>query len=174
MFKIKSVPGLMWFLWLPLLFVIDQLSKRYVLQHISFGDIYPVIPGLQFIFARNHGIAFSLLSQRGSFMQMGLLCFIILICLTIAWMLAKTPTHEKWSGFSLVFILGGAIGNLYDRFSHGYVIDFIDCYIGSWHWYTFNLADSFITIGALMLIKTILFSSTSAPSPSSSSSSPQR
>ena len=55
-------------------------------------------------------------------------------------------------------ILGGALGNLCDRFWHGYVVDFIDFYIRQWHWYTFNLADSFITIGAIIMFITLFFS----------------
>ena len=84
--------------------------------------------------------------------------FIIVIALTIMTWLAKTPPKDKWSGIALVGILGGALGNLCDRMWHGYVVDFIDLSVGPWHWYTFNIADSFITVGAIVMMLTIMLS----------------
>jgi len=156
----KSMPGLKWFWWLPLFFLIDQISKWLVLKNISYGETVALFPSLQLTLAHNHGIAFSMLSTQQTFGQIALISFIVLICAAISVWLAKTPMEEKWSGFSLALILGGALGNLCDRIWHGYVVDFIDFYVQSWHWYTFNIADAFITIGALMSIKTVLFAPT--------------
>jgi len=152
-------PGLKWFIWIPLILISDQLSKWMIFKHLSFSEIVSVIPGFNLTFAQNHGIAFSLMNNKIGLTHIALVLFIVLITVLIAFWLAKTPTSDKVTGISFVFILGGALGNLCDRFSHGYVIDFIDLYIGSTHWYTFNLADSFITIGAVMMILSILFSS---------------
>ena len=151
-------PGLKWLWWVPLLFALDVGSKWLILQRLSLGETMYALPNIQFTLAYNHGIAFSLFNQHEMMGRIILICFIMLISLGIAVWLVKTPMSEKWSGFSLSLILGGALGNLFDRIYYGYVIDFIDFHIHSWHWYTFNLADSFITIGAIMSIKTILFS----------------
>lgn len=154
---LKGCPGLKWFLGVIPLFLLDQLSKWLVLENITWTKPITVMPGLQLIRAYNYGVAFSLLNQQIPWMQLGLLCFIVGICLFVAVWLVKTPLTDKWSGVALTMVLGGALGNLCDRLWHGYVVDFIDFYMGTWHWYTFNLADAFITLGAVMLIKTILF-----------------
>ncbi|MFI4937381.1 MAG: signal peptidase II [Candidatus Berkiellales bacterium] len=150
-------PGIGWLLWVPLVFLLDQISKWLILHYLTFGEIVPIFPGLKFILAHNHGIAFSFFNQQSGLMPLVLLAVIIMICLVMGIWLIKTPMDDRYSGIGLVLIFGGALGNLFDRFYHGFVIDFIDCYIGHWHWYTFNLADSFVTIGALLMIKTIMF-----------------
>ena len=68
----------------------------------------------------------------------------------------KTEQYCKWTLSSYALILGGALGNLIDRLSHGYVIDFIDFHIGDWHFATFNIADSAITVGAILLAAILL------------------
>ncbi len=152
-----KIVGLQWFWSVPILFILDQVSKWWVLTHVSFGEKLAIMPSLNVTMAHNRGIAFSLFSQRAVIGQIVLISFIILICACVAVWLAKTPLKDKWSGISLSLILGGALGNLCDRLWHGYVIDFIDFYINTLHWYTFNLADCFITVGAIMSIKTVLF-----------------
>lgn len=153
----KNMPGITWFWTIMPLFLIDQLSKYWVLTHLTMGEFVQLVPGLNVTLAHNRGIAFSLLSQKPTWGQTALIILIIGICSFIGGWLAKTPFKDKWNGISLSLILGGALGNLCDRIWHGYVIDFIDFYLNSWHWYTFNLADSFITIGAIMMTKTIFF-----------------
>ncbi|MGD9592075.1 MAG: signal peptidase II [Candidatus Berkiella sp.] len=153
-----SMVGLKWFWAIPLLFALDQLSKYWVLTHVTMGEIFQLCPSLNIILAHNSGVAFSLFASKPAWGQMVLLALIILICTFVAIWLAKTPTKEKYNGIALSLILGGALGNLSDRIWHGYVIDFIDFYINTWHWYTFNLADTFITMGALMMAKTVIFS----------------
>ncbi|MBI2792582.1 MAG: signal peptidase II [Gammaproteobacteria bacterium] len=155
----KKLPGLKWFWFLPLYFALDVGSKWLVLQKLSLGESTQVFSWLNFTLAYNRGIAFSLLSNHELIGKIFLISFIVVICIGVAVWLAKTPTNDKWSGFSLSLILGGALGNLFDRLYYGYVIDFIDFHIQHWHWYTFNLADCFITIGAIMSIKTVLLSS---------------
>lgn len=154
----KSFPGIKWLMWVPIVFLLDQLSKWFVLYHIAVGESLKLFPGLHLIQAHNHGIAFSLFNNQAQLNQILLLLGIVLISAFVAVLLLKTAYEDKFAGVSLVLIFGGALGNLCDRIWHGYVIDFIDFYVGSWHWYTFNLADSFITIGALMMVTTIIFS----------------
>ncbi len=150
-----SLVGLKWFWTAPVLFLLDQLSKYWVLTHITFGENYPLFPSLNLTLAHNRGVAFSLFASKPAWGQVVLIVFIVFICAFIAGWLAKTPTKDKWNGIALSLVFGGALGNLCDRIWHGYVIDFIDFYINSWHWYTFNLADTFITIGALMMAKAV-------------------
>ena len=85
-------------------------------------------------------------------------CLVTLIIVIVVIFLSQNRRNEKWNKAALALILGGALGNLIDRIVYGHVIDFIDCYYKQWHWYTFNLADCFITIGALMTIKSLIFS----------------
>lgn len=151
------LPGLKWFLWVPFIFLFDQISKWLVVQQLAMGQTKEVLPGLQLVLAHNYGIAFSLFQQQNNLGKFLLIITIVAISLFIALGLAKTSSQEKWTGWALTFILGGALGNLADRFRYGYVIDFIDCSIKGWHWYTFNLADVFISLGAAMLVKNILF-----------------
>lgn len=159
MLKLKNYGWLGWFFLIAALVAIDQLSKLWVVSNLNAYDVLPILPSLQFILAANKGIAFSFLSNSQPLMQIGLIVFILAICLILGYMLIKTPREDLWSRWSLALMLGGALGNLSDRIVHGHVIDFIDFYIGQWHWYTFNLADVFITFGALMMAKT-LFSPT--------------
>ncbi len=142
-----------------LVFLLDQGSKWLILRHLSFREVVPVIPGFKLTLAYNPGVAFSLFNSKVGLIPLLLTVFVSLICISIAFWLMKTPKNDKWTSYALAFILGGALGNLYDRIAYGHVIDFIDTYIYTWHWYTFNVADSFITLGALMMFKTILFSS---------------
>lgn len=156
MFNKGKVVGLAWFIGVPFVVLCDQLSKMWALAHLSSHTPLNVMPGVQCILAENRGMAFSLLDKQDGTTSTLLLGIIgALIVMLLVW-LARTPLSQKISGIALVSILGGAIGNLCDRIWHGYVVDFIDFSIGSWHWYTFNIADSFITIGALMMIIEIL------------------
>lgn len=150
-------PGLKWFWFIPVIFLLDQGSKWFIVKHLSYRELLAVIPSLNFTLTYNPGVAFSLFDQQIGWVPLLLTLFVSLIALMVAYWLSKTPWNEKWNGFALAFILGGALGNLYDRIAYGHVIDFIDFYIQHWHFYTFNIADSFITVGAMMMIKASLF-----------------
>ena len=157
MFKKHTYPGVGWLKWVPLVFISDQLSKWWVLTHLAPYESVSVMPGIQFILAQNRGVAFSLFDKHDGSTSGFLLLFILALTLMLLVWLVRTPPAEKWGGIALVAILGGALGNGCDRIWHGYVVDFIDLSIGRWHWYTFNIADSFITVGAVIMIVTILF-----------------
>lgn len=147
-----------WFLFSALLLLLDQVSKWWVINHVSVGEFVALFPSLSLTLTYNTGIAFSLLSQQAMLGKILLISFVSIISTIIAIWLAKTPKEETWNKVALAMILGGALGNLCDRIVYGHVIDFIDFYYKNWHWYTFNLADAFITIGALMTIKSLIFS----------------
>jgi signal peptidase II len=148
----KNTNSLPW-LWLSVLIIIlDQMSKLLVLHFITFNQPIAITPFFNLVLAHNPGAAFSFLAQQGGWQGwlFGIIAILVSGCL-IYW-LYKLPSKQTWLAIALALIIGGALGNLCDRVIHGYVIDFLDFYIGNWHWPAFNLADSTISIGAVMLI----------------------
>lgn len=135
--------------------VLDQLTKFYAVQELALYQPHPVFPGFNFTLMHNTGAAFSLLNQVGSWFFIVLASAVSLFI--VVWMYSL-PTSKRWLFFALAFVLGGALGNLWDRVTLGYVIDFIDVSLSflPWRifnpWPAFNIADSAIFIGAIMLI----------------------
>ncbi len=121
---------------------------RPTFEMLELQEKITIIPGcLQFIYAENRGAAFSMLYGKT-----GLLSVISFVAsIGIIWFWLSLPKTEKWGRIALAMLLGGAIGNLIDRYFRGYVVDFIDAYIGESHWPTFNIADSLICVGATIL-----------------------
>jgi len=139
---------------------LDQISKGIIIRTIALYDRIPVIDGFfNLVHIRNKGIAFGLLNSPdhslGFFVQVPA---IILALAIIGWWLAKLSDKDNLLLWGLALIMGGAIGNLIDRFRHQAVIDFLDFHIGSYAWPAFNLADSAITVGAICLGIVFLFS----------------
>ncbi len=133
--------------------LLDQWSKWLVEAHLPQGATIPILKScLNFIHVKNTGIAFSLFATHGNLLgslalsAMGLGALVI-----IGLYFWRTQEEAKLLLSSLCLILGGAVGNLVDRFFRGEVTDFIDFYIGSYHWYTFNVADSAITVGIVLM-----------------------
>jgi signal peptidase II len=107
----------------------------------------------------NYGAAFSFLNNQGG-VQIWLfagLALVVGVFITV-WMLRLT-VEKKMLGIALSFVLGGAVGNLIDRVLYGYVVDFIDVHVGAWHWPAFNVADSAICLGAVLIVYDALFCS---------------
>ena len=100
----------------------------------------------------NTGAAFSFLSDAGGWQRWFFAVLAAIVSIVIALWMARLKKHEMMLGIALALILGGAIGNLIDRIAYGYVIDFLDVYYQSWHWPVFNVADSAITLGVILLI----------------------
>ena len=122
---------------------IDQLTKKLIDTYIvEFTGIIEVFPFLNIVNIRNKGAAFGILAGMGNVFFISI--SVIAIIIMVIYLIKITVPGEKLA-FSL--ILGGAAGNLIDRVIHGSVIDFIDFYIGNWHWPAFNVADSALTIG---------------------------
>ena len=140
-------------LWLSVLVVIlDQLSKIFVAEHLAFKPPMELTSWLNFVLAHNTGAAFSFLGDAGGWQRwfFAVLASVVSIVL-IVW-ISRLPKKACWLACSLALILGGAVGNLIDRVRFGYVIDFIDFHIGTWHFATFNIADCAISIGAVMML----------------------
>jgi signal peptidase II len=152
MLKEKNLIGIFRALSLVVIVLLDQVSKYWVTQNIHHGDEINIIPGFKFILAYNYGVAFSIFNDGKGDYSNYLLIFASFITGAILIWLFKTPKKEKYLSLGLIFIAGGAIGNILDRVQHGFVVDFIDIYFNNWHWPTFNIADSFITVGAIFAL----------------------
>lgn len=145
--------GRMKWLWLSLLvIVLDQLTKLTVDNFMQLYSSIAVLPSLSLTYVHNTGAAFSFLSQAGGWQRWLFSGLAIAVCIGITLWLSRLKRHETMLAVALVLVLGGAAGNLIDRIAYGYVIDFIDVYYGDWHWPAFNVADSAITVGVILLI----------------------
>ena len=150
----KDTPlGMLHWLWLTLLIIIlDQLSKQVASAMLQLYQPIPVMPLFNFTLAHNYGAAFSFLSDAGGWQRYALAIVALVTSIGITVWLKRLPKDDPWMAVSLSLILGGAIGNLYDRVVLGYVVDFLDFYWNVSHFPAFNIADSAITIGAVMML----------------------
>ena len=134
--------------------VADQITKWWALHGLRFGEAVPVIPGFfSLTLVMNPGLAFGMLGgvPEAFRWMVGLLSIgAVLILAVIAARLL--PTGGPWTRLALGLIFGGAAGNLIDRLRFGAVVDYLDFYVGAYHWPAFNVADCGITIGAVLLI----------------------
>jgi signal peptidase II len=137
---------------------LDQASKFAVEKYTSIGSLDVLIPGvLNLVHTSNPGVAFGLLADSPTpWLSSVLILFSVAVIALLLWLLA-TGRAGGWLGQTgLALILGGAAGNVFDRFLRHSVTDFIDFHIGSHHWYTFNLADSAIVVGASLVVLELL------------------
>jgi signal peptidase II len=139
-------------------FVLDRLTKWLIETHVSFADTWRVVPGFfDIVHSQNRGVAFGLFNDGASNWSTGLLSlFSIVAVLVIAALLWNAGRLDRLSLAGLSLILGGAAGNLFDRIAWGRVTDFLEFYIGDYHWPTFNVADSAIVIGSSLLLIELL------------------
>lgn len=148
-----------WFLLATAIIVCDQASKAVVLSHVEFGHTQAITSYLNLVLVGNPGAAFSFLASAGGWQRWFFTILSLAVAIFISVMLVRNKPnqhgkkpHSNLLCTALAFLLGGAIGNLIDRIRFGYVIDFIDVHVSSWHWPAFNLADSAITLGAILII----------------------
>jgi len=132
--------------------LLDQCTKLLADALLVLHQQVVLVPGLALFKAYNPGAAFSFLSDASGWQRwfFVVLAFIV-IGVLLVW-LQRLSAEEKATSLALALILGGAAGNLIDRLVYGHVIDFIDVYYGSWHWPAFNVADSAISVGAVLLL----------------------
>ena len=138
------------------IFLSDRISKIYILKKAELEsgvDIY-LTPYLNLYLVWNKGIAFGLLSFNENLIYQSISLIILIICIVIFIMIIKSNGLKK---YSLISVLGGALGNFFDRIYYSAVPDFIDFHVGNFHWFIFNVADMFITIGVICLILDELF-----------------
>ena len=142
-------------LWLVLalaLCLLDQLTKWLASVHLEYAVPVAVVPGFNLTLLHNTGAAFSLFNDADGWQRWLFSGIAVVVGVVVVVWLSLLRETERWAPCALALILGGAVGNLIDRLHHGYVIDFIQIYYERWSWPAFNLADSAITVGALMLI----------------------
>jgi signal peptidase II len=140
-------------LWLSLLAVIlDQASKLAIAGSMQLYQSIEIVPYFNLTYVHNTGAAFSFLSEAGGWQRWFFAGLALVISVVIAVWLARLKRHETLLAVALSLILGGAIGNLIDRLAYGYVIDFLDVYYQTWHWPAFNIADSAITLGVILML----------------------
>jgi signal peptidase II len=139
--------------------VADRASKWLVARSIPLHESVSVLPGVfRLTHVQNSGAAFGLFAESPSEWKVALLILFSMLALVVVSALLWKNSHRITStGVGLALILGGAVGNLWDRLLSGHVVDFFDFYLGSYHWPAFNIADSAIVIGALLLVSEILF-----------------
>ncbi len=136
-----------------LVIALDQLTKWIVLSHLQPYQPLPVIPGvLNWTLAFNTGAAFSFLADAGGWQRWGFSALAVVICSVLAVWLARTPRADWRSALPLSLVIGGALGNMIDRLRFGHVTDFIQLfYWPDQPWPAFNVADSAICVGAVLL-----------------------
>ena len=137
-------------------FLLDQITKILIIKNISDSQFIVINSFLNIVNFKNHGAAFSFLSNAGGW-QRYFLSIVALIASVFIIFLIKKHKNEFFTVFGLSLILGGALGNLYDRISLGYVIDFLYFHYQTFYWPAFNIADSSICLGAGILIYETFF-----------------
>lgn len=138
--------------WLSLFIVLlDQSSKYAIMHFLALYESYPIFPFFNLTLTYNTGAAFSFLSEQPVLAFWAFTSIALIMSVVILIWLYRLPANRPWSACAFALVLGGALGNVIDRFVHGYVIDFLDFYYQGWHFAAFNLADSAICVGAGML-----------------------
>jgi len=147
-----------------LIVVLDQATKWLVNNNIKLNEGIVVLPGFfRLTNVQNTGAAFGLFADSASEWKVSILVvFSVLALVVVSALLWKNSHAITSTGVGLSLILGGAIGNLWDRLVFKHVVDFFDFFLGSYHWPAFNIADSAIVLGALLLVAEILFAKTPA------------
>ena len=141
------------FLWLPLLvIVLDQLSKIIAVKYLFGKPAVEILPFFNFSLAFNTGAAFGFLHNSSGWQNIFFISIALAVSAVIFYMAIKLGPKDKWELTGLMLVLGGALGNVIDRIRLQKVVDFLDFYVNNWHFPTFNIADSAITIGAIILI----------------------
>ncbi|WP_321276008.1 signal peptidase II [Thiomicrorhabdus indica] len=145
-------------LWIAVLVIIfDHITKYLAVTNLTFGEPVPVIDHLNWTLAYNYGAAFSFLADMDGWQRWFFVVLAFGMTVFMLWWLKKLPNKITTEVVALNLVIGGAIGNVIDRILEGRVTDFIDFYIGSWHYATFNIADIAISVGAFLLIYSEFF-----------------
>ena len=159
------------FLIAAVVLLLDRLAKWAVASNIPLHDSITIIPGcFRLTHVENTGAAFGLFAESTAQWKVGALVSFSVIALVIVSALLWKNSHAlSTTTIGLSLILGGATGNLWDRMMTGHVVDFLDFYLGSYHWPAFNVADSAIVIGAILLVSEIVFAKSGSEAVKSSS-----
>jgi len=140
-----------WFILAAAIVALDQLTKWAVLENFAYGERRSVTAFLNLVLVYNKGAAFSMLADAPGWQTPLLIVFALVAAGLVSWLIVRNP-GKRLLCLGLALILGGALGNLIDRLRFGHVVDFLDFHALGWHWPAFNVADSGITVGAVLLI----------------------
>ena len=152
-FSLRGILG--YLVIIALIFILDRVSKVKIINHQENNDGSLFINDyLNFDLIWNTGIGFGLFSQNANIYYHGISLLIFLVIIFLSYLICKASFYDR-NLYSL--ILGGALGNFYDRLFYFAVPDFIDIHVNDYHWFTFNIADIFITLGVILLISQDLF-----------------
>ena len=139
-------------LWISLVvLVIDQITKQAITASFQYGESKYIFSWFNLVLAHNSGAAFSFLASASGWQREFFIVLTTIISCVLLWMLKSNSTNRMLS-IALALVLGGAFGNLYDRVQYGYVIDFVQWHVAGYYWPAFNVADSAICLGAVMLV----------------------
>jgi signal peptidase II len=143
-----------WTRWLALsalVVALDLATKAWVSAAFQYGEVRPVLPFFNLVLVHNTGAAFSFLAGAGGWQRWFFMGVSIVVSIAIVWMLRRHH-GERLMATALALVLGGALGNLYDRVTIGQVVDFVQLHAAGYYWPAFNVADSAISIGVVLLI----------------------
>ena len=139
--------------WLSVVVVLlDQLTKQLATASLNYAEPVAVMPLFNLTLVHNTGAAFSFLAQAGGWQRWFFAIIAVVVSVGLLYWVRKLEQDKHWEAVGLSLVLGGAVGNLWDRVAYGYVVDFLDFYYAAWHWPAFNVADISIFIGAAILI----------------------
>lgn len=140
-------------IWLAIVIVVfDQLTKYIASTSLELHQPLAVMPMFNWTLMHNPGAAFSFLANEDGWQRWFFATIAVVVSVVIFLWIKKLEQHEKWQAIALALILGGAVGNVIDRIWLGYVVDFIQIYYQQWYWPAFNIADSAISIGVVMIV----------------------
>ena len=148
----RTRPSLNWFLLTVAVIVVDQYTKRLITARFELFDRVAVLPFFDLVRLHNTGAAFSFLANASGWQNWFFTGVALLVSGLILWWFFRQPPERIVVPLGLVLVLGGAIGNLIDRIQHGYVVDFFLFYYERWSFPAFNVADSAITAGGMLLL----------------------
>ncbi|MDO8862487.1 signal peptidase II [Haliea sp. E1-2-M8] len=155
----KSLPTYVWYILALLIIVLDQLTKGMAQQYLDYGRPVVLTSWFNLTLQYNSGAAFSFLSDAGGWQRYFFSGIAIVISSILVLWLHRLPATQRLLPLSLALILGGAIGNLWDRLVLGHVVDFISVHYGGYFFPAFNIADAAITVGAALMILDSLLAS---------------
>ncbi|HEY4732697.1 MAG TPA: signal peptidase II [Gammaproteobacteria bacterium] len=145
-------------LWISLVVIVfDQLTKQLATDALILHEPVAILPYINLTLVHNAGAAFSFLSDASGWQRWFFIALALVVSVVILFWMRGLPGNAMRTAIPLALILGGALGNVWDRIQYGYVVDFIDVYYDQWHWPAFNVADSSITIGTILLIADALW-----------------
>lgn len=166
MHKLNSKSGLWWLPISGIVFLLDQWTKTIATESLKMYEAVVVNEYLNWTLMHNEGMAFSFLADQSGWQRWVISIVAIAIVVWLLIWLKKSEIKARFLNLGLVFVIGGALGNIYDRLSLGYVIDFIEAHYNDNYWPAFNIADTAICVGAFFLILDLIFGEKDEDKPS--------